>query len=69
MVEIRPQAGGEKYGAIVTNIYGYDGYEIPLPGNVYDWGFAWGKSAQEAQEKAKNKAVNLLKRVKLVVVK
>ncbi|HCA9738746.1 TPA: hypothetical protein MYK65_003668 [Klebsiella variicola subsp. variicola] len=69
MVEIRPQPGGEKYGAIVTNIYGYDGYEIPLPGNVYDWGFAWGKSAQEAQEKAKNKAVNLLKRVKLVVVK
>lgn len=52
----------------VTNIYAYDGYEIPLPGNVYDWGFAWGKSAQEAQEKAKNKAVNLLKRVILATV-
>ena len=34
----------------VTNIYGYEGYEIPLPGNVYDWGFAWGKSAQEKKK-------------------
>jgi hypothetical protein len=61
VVEMRAFASGEKYEAKVTNVYGYDGNEIPLPNGHYVWGFAWGKSYQEAKENAENSAVNLLK--------
>ncbi|MBJ8678595.1 hypothetical protein I5375_22235 [Citrobacter freundii] len=61
VVEMRPFASGEKYEAKVTNVYGYDGNEIPLPKGHYVWGFAWVKLYQEAKENAENSAVNLLK--------
>ncbi|EBY6848840.1 hypothetical protein D5952_22025 [Salmonella enterica subsp. enterica] len=54
VVEMRSFASGEKYEAKVTNVYSYDGNEIPLPKGHYVWGFAWGKSYQEAKENAEN---------------
>lgn len=60
VVEMRSFASGEKYEAKVTNIYGFDGNEIPLPKGLYVWGFAWAKSYQEAKENAENNAVDLL---------
>ncbi|MGR7464486.1 hypothetical protein ACU60T_25340 [Klebsiella aerogenes] len=62
VVEMRSFTSGEKFEAKVTNVYGYDGNEIPLPKGHYVWGFAWGKSYQEAKKNAENSAVDLLKK-------
>lgn len=69
VTEMRSFASGEKYEAKVTAVYGCDGNEIPLPKGLYVWGFAWGKSYQEAKDNAENSAVNLLKNHEIKVGK
>ncbi|WP_121932778.1 MULTISPECIES: hypothetical protein [unclassified Enterobacter] len=58
---IRPLPSGEEYEAKVTNVNDHDENEIPLPKDHSVWGLAWGKSYKEAEEKAVNRAINLLK--------
>lgn len=57
--EIRPLPGGYKYEAKVLKIYENNGgqrQEVSLPKGDCYWGFAWGKTREEARQKAQDQA-------------
>lgn len=57
--EIRPLPGGEKYEAKVLKIYEDKGgkrQEVLLPKGDSYWGFAWGKTREEARQRAQEQA-------------